>query len=119
MGATLPELVERAKLHAGEKKIASSTVNKLLGGVQAVALWGFGAGSSSIVVHSGISLLGRGQSRLLTDVQSWSARPPIATLDPRPPTGSGGRAAYEKIWLVLRIQLVGSNVLAKEERFIP
>ena len=82
MGATLPELVERAKLHAGEKKIASSTVNKLLGRVQAVELWGFGAGSSSIVVHSGISLLGRGQSRLLTDVQSWSARPPIATLDP-------------------------------------
>jgi hypothetical protein len=31
-GAALPELVERAKQHP-EEKIASSTVNKLLGGV--------------------------------------------------------------------------------------
>jgi hypothetical protein len=75
-------------------------------------------GSSSIVVLSGISLLGRGQSRLLTDVQSWSARPrsPRST---QAAYWSGGRAAYEKIWLVLRIQMVGSTVIAKEERLIP
>ena len=42
--AALPELVERAKQHPDEKKIAASTVNKLLGGVQAVALWGFDNG---------------------------------------------------------------------------
>jgi integrase len=39
--AALPELLERAKTNSGEKKIAAATVNKLLGGVQAIALWGF------------------------------------------------------------------------------
>jgi integrase len=39
--AVLPELVERAKAHPDEKKIAAATVNKLLGGVQAIAMWGF------------------------------------------------------------------------------
>jgi hypothetical protein len=34
-------LVERAKTHSVEKKIAAATVNKLLGGVQAIAVWGF------------------------------------------------------------------------------
>ena len=43
-GAALPELVERAKQHPDEQKIASSTVNKLLGVVQAVAMWGFDNG---------------------------------------------------------------------------
>ena len=42
--AALPELVQRAKVHPDEKRIAAPTVNKLLGGVQAVTVWGFDNG---------------------------------------------------------------------------
>ena len=38
--AVLPELVEWSRRHPGAKKISPATVNKLLGGVQAVAIWG-------------------------------------------------------------------------------
>jgi len=38
--AVLPELVEWSRRHSGAKKISPATVNKLLGGVQAVAIWG-------------------------------------------------------------------------------
>ena len=37
--ATLPELVEWSKEHASVEKVSAETVNKLLGGVQAVCLW--------------------------------------------------------------------------------
>ena len=38
--ATLPELIEWSNEHPEAKRISASTVNKLLGGVQAVVLWG-------------------------------------------------------------------------------
>jgi hypothetical protein len=37
--ATLPELVEWSKHHSRAPRVSNATVNKLLGGVQAVALW--------------------------------------------------------------------------------
>jgi hypothetical protein len=37
--AVLPELVEWSRRHPGAKMISPATVNKLLGGVQAVAIW--------------------------------------------------------------------------------
>jgi integrase len=37
--ATLPELVEWSKQHPRAPRVSNATVNKLLGGVQAVALW--------------------------------------------------------------------------------
>jgi hypothetical protein len=37
--AALPELVEWSKQHPKAPKVSNATVNKLLGGVQAVALW--------------------------------------------------------------------------------
>jgi integrase len=37
--AKLPELVEWAKQHPGVSKVTNATVNKLLGGVQAIGLW--------------------------------------------------------------------------------
>src|SRR5260370_31467004 len=37
--ATLPELVEWSKEHTGAQKGSAETVNKLLGGVQAVCVW--------------------------------------------------------------------------------
>jgi integrase len=37
--ATLPELVEWSKEHTGAQKVSAETVNKLLGGVQAVCVW--------------------------------------------------------------------------------
>jgi len=43
---------------------------------------------------------------------------PIAPLDPGRLLGPAA-ARHMRKWLVLRIQMVGSNVLAKEERFIP
>ncbi len=39
LAATLPELVEWSKEHAGAQKVSAETVNKLLGGVQAVCVW--------------------------------------------------------------------------------
>jgi len=37
--ATLPELVDWSKEHTSDQKVSAETVNKLLGGVQAVCLW--------------------------------------------------------------------------------
>jgi integrase len=37
--ATFPELVEWSKKHPGARRVSAATVNKLLGGVQAVAVW--------------------------------------------------------------------------------
>ncbi len=37
--ATLPELVEWSRQHTNAQKVSAETVNKLLGGVQAVCLW--------------------------------------------------------------------------------
>jgi integrase len=37
--AALPEIVEWSKQHPGVKKIAPATVNKLLGGIQALVVW--------------------------------------------------------------------------------
>ena len=37
--ATLPQLVEWSKHHPRAPRVSNATVNKLLGGVQAVALW--------------------------------------------------------------------------------
>jgi integrase len=42
--ATLPQLVEWSKKNPDAPKIASATVNKLLGGVQAIAVWGYDNG---------------------------------------------------------------------------
>jgi integrase len=39
LAATLPQLVEWSKEHASVQKVSAETVNKLLGGVQAVCLW--------------------------------------------------------------------------------
>jgi hypothetical protein len=39
LAATLPELVEWSKEHASVQKVSAETVNKLLGGVQAVCVW--------------------------------------------------------------------------------
>ena len=39
LNATLPELAEWGRAHASAEKTAAGTVNKLLGGVQAVAVW--------------------------------------------------------------------------------
>jgi integrase len=39
LSATLPELAEWGRAHAGAQKTTAGTVNKLLGGVQAVAVW--------------------------------------------------------------------------------
>lgn len=41
--ATLPELAEWGRAHSEAQKIAASTINKLLGGVQAVGRWARGA----------------------------------------------------------------------------
>lgn len=38
--ATLPELVEFSRKHPNVPKVAAGTVNKLLGGVQAITIWG-------------------------------------------------------------------------------
>jgi hypothetical protein len=37
--AKLPELVEWSKQHPGARRVSAATVNKLLGGVQAVVVW--------------------------------------------------------------------------------
>jgi integrase len=42
--APLPELVEWSKEHPGVPKVSAETVNKLLGGVQAVCVWARGNG---------------------------------------------------------------------------
>src|SRR5262245_53033180 len=42
--ANLPELVEWTGRHPDARKITPATVNKLLGGVQAVAMWGYDNG---------------------------------------------------------------------------
>jgi len=42
--ASLPELVEWTGRHPDAEKIKAATVNKLLGGVQAVAMWGYDNG---------------------------------------------------------------------------
>jgi hypothetical protein len=42
--ATLPELVEWSKEHTGVPKVSAETVNKLLGGVQAVCVWAWNNG---------------------------------------------------------------------------
>jgi hypothetical protein len=39
LAATLPQLVEWSQEHCGVQKVSAETVNKLLGGVQAVCLW--------------------------------------------------------------------------------
>jgi integrase len=39
LAATLPELVEWSREHTSAKKVSAETVNKLLGGVQAVCVW--------------------------------------------------------------------------------
>jgi integrase len=39
LGATLPELAEWSKKHPGARRVSAATVNKLLGGVQAVVVW--------------------------------------------------------------------------------
>jgi hypothetical protein len=39
LSATLPELVEWSKEHTSVQKVSAETVNKLLGGVQAVCVW--------------------------------------------------------------------------------
>jgi len=39
LAATLPQLVEWSKEHASVQKVSAETINKLLGGVQAVCLW--------------------------------------------------------------------------------
>ena len=39
LSATLPELVEWSKEHPSLQKVSAETVNKLLGGVQAVCVW--------------------------------------------------------------------------------
>ena len=39
LAATLPELVEWSKEHTSVQKVSAETVNKLLGGAQAVCVW--------------------------------------------------------------------------------
>jgi integrase len=38
--ASLPELLEWSRTHPGVRKLTAATINKLIGGVQAVAIWG-------------------------------------------------------------------------------
>jgi integrase len=43
-GATLPEILEWGREHPDAPKLADGTINKLLGGVQAIAVWGANQG---------------------------------------------------------------------------
>jgi len=102
--ATLPQLVEWSKQNPEAPKIASATVNKLLGGVQAIAVWGYDNGLTPDDVPWSDPFA---RMRLeedepdrepweLTELQTLFSSPVFANGDR--PDGGCGEAAY---WLPL------------------
>lgn len=102
--ATLPEIVEHSKRHPDHPRISAGTINKLLGGVQAITIWGRTNGLIPDDVpwsdpFSGMRLDEDEPSRETWDIADLQTlfTSPVYTQGVRP-TGGRGEAAY---WLPL------------------
>jgi integrase len=113
--ASLPELAQWGREHPGAQKISASTVNKLLGGVQAVAVWARDNGMVPDDVQWADPFakmrLGEGEARRggapfeLADLQVIFSSP-VFTQGERP-KGGQGEAAF---WFPLLALFTGARL---------
>lgn len=111
--ATLPELVEYSKAHPDHPRISTGTVNKLLGGVQAVIIWGRTNGLIPDDVPWSDPFSGMRLEEDDPDRDTWEISDlrtlfmsPVYTQGLRP-AGGRGEAAY---WLPLLALFTGARL---------